>query len=88
MRGERIAGRHRPARGTPFDGLGSSSISVKIVCILGYSYGTLQGAGGGLCAPSLPWIRVCMRIMHLCVSIEFICLSVCLSISLFISLSI
>ena len=43
--------------------------------------------GGGVCAPSLPWIRVCMRIMPLCVSVEFLCLSVCLSISLSVYLS-
>ena len=40
--------------------------------------------GGGLC---LPWIRVCMRSMPLCVSVEFLFLSgyqsVCLSKSLY-----
>ena len=45
------------------------------------------GGGGGSVPPSLPWIRVCMRIMPLCVSVEFLCLSVyqpvCLSKSLF-----
>ena len=44
-------------------------------------YRGLRGGGGGegaLC-PSrrwLFWIRVCMRIMSLCVSVEFLCLSV------------
>ena len=41
---------------------------------------------GGLYA-WFPWIRVCMRIMPLCVSVEFLCLSVCLSISLSVYLS-
>ena len=42
--------------------------------------------GGGLCAPSLPWICVCMRIMPLCVSVELLCLSVIyLSLSLHVS---
>ena len=66
-------GRHRPASETPFDGLGS----VKIVCILVGLYRGWRG-WGGLC-PSLPWIRVCMRIMPLCVSVEFLCLSIILS---------
>ena len=35
-----------------------------------------QGVGG-LC---LPWIHVYMRIMPLCVSVEFLCLSACLSV--------
>ena len=43
--------------------------------------------GGGLCAPSLSWIRVCMRIMPLCVSVEFLCLSICMYVCLSISLS-
>ena len=36
------------------------------------------GGGGGLSllCPSLTWIRVCMRIMPLCVSVEFLCLSI------------
>ena len=38
--------------------------------------------GGGLCAPSLSWIRVCMRIMPLSVSVEFLCLSICMSVCL------
>ena len=42
------------------------------------------GVGWGLC---LPWIRVCIRIVPLCVSVEFLCLSVCLSISLSVYLS-
>ena len=38
--------------------------------------------GGGFCAPSLAWIRVCMRIMPLFVSVEFLCLSVGVSVCL------
>ena len=37
------------------------------------------GGGGGLC---LPWFRVCTRIMPLCVSVEFLCLSVYRSVCL------
>ena len=40
------------------------------------------GGGGGFCAPSLAWIRVCMRIMPLFVSVEFLCLSVGVSVCL------
>ena len=50
-----------------------------------------RGGGGGALCPSLPWlpwIRVCRRIMPLCVSVEFLCLSVyqsvCLSKSLYV----
>ena len=49
---------------------------------MGLYRGWRGGGGGGLCTPSLPWIRVCMRILPLCVSVELLCLSVCLSISL------
>ena len=39
------------------------------------------GGGGGSVPPSFSWIHVCMmRIMPLCVSVEFLCLSVCLSV--------
>ena len=59
------------------------SISVKKACILGVQLWDFTGVRGrGLCAPSLPWIRVCVRIMPLCVYIYFsVCLSVCLSVS-------
>ena len=40
------------------------------------------GGGGGGSSLSLPCIRVCMRIMPLCVSVEFLCPSVCLSVCL------
>ena len=39
-----------------------------------------RGGGGGACASSFPWIRVRTSIMPLCVSVEFMCLSVCLSV--------
>ena len=46
-----------------------------------------RGGGGGEGGLCLPWIRVCMRSMPLCVSVEFLCLSVyqsvCLSKSLY-----
>ena len=76
------AGRHRPASETPFDGLGSSrdhkcenSLHFRGIA-MGLNRGWQAGGGGGLSAPSLPWMRECMRIMPLCVSVEFPCLSV------------
>ena len=94
MRGERIqipqkAGRHRPASETPFDGFGSSrehkcENSLNFRGIAMGLYRGWRGGGGGLC---LPWIRVCIRIVPLCMSVEFLCLSVyqsvCLSKSLY-----
>ena len=70
------AGRHRPASESPFGGLGSSrehkcEINLNYWGIAVGPYMGRQG-GGGLCAPSLPWIRVCMRIMPLCVFVEFL----------------
>ena len=89
MRGKRIQipqKRTGPASKTPFDGLGSSrehkcenSLNLRGIAIELYR----GWKWGGLCAPSLPWIHVCMRIMPLCVSVEFLCLSVCLSKSLY-----
>ena len=58
------------------------------MCIRGIVMGLYRdwrgggGGGGALCAPSLPWLRVCMRIMTLCVSVEFLSLSVFLSVCL------
>ena len=47
---------------------------------MGLYRGWRGGEGGGALCPSLPWIRECMRIMPLCVplcvSVEFLCLSV------------
>ena len=54
---------------------------------MGLYRGWRGGGGGGLCAPSLSWIHVCVRIMPLCVSVEFLCLSICMSVCLSISLS-
>ena len=55
---------------------------------MGLYRGWRGGGGGGLCAPSLPWILVCMRIMPLCVSVEFLRLSISLSVYLSLSLCI
>ena len=80
------AGRHRPASETPFDGLGSSREHKceKSLNFRGIAMGLYRGWRGGL---YLPWIRVCIRIVPLCVSVEFLCLSVyqsvCLSKSLY-----
>ena len=85
------AGRHRPASETPFDGLGSSrehkcenSLNFR-----GIAMGLYRGwRGGGVWGLCLPWIRVCIRIDPLCLSVEFLCLSVYLSLSICICLSV
>ena len=88
------AGRHRPASETPFDGLGSSrehklENSLNFRGIAMGLYRGWWGWGWGLC---LPWICVCIRIVPLCVFVEFLCLSVyqsvCLSKSICICLSV
>ena len=68
------AGRHRPASETPFDGLGSSrehkcenSLNFRGIAMGLYRGWRWGGGGGGALCPSLPWVRVCMRIMPLCV---------------------
>ena len=62
------------------------SISVKIVWILGYSYGTTGVGGEGGSVPQSTLASLDLR-MHEdyafeCVSVEFLCLSVCLSVCL------
>ena len=82
------AGRHRPASKTPFDGLGSfrEHKSENSLNFRGIAMGLYRGwQGGGLYAPSFPWIPVCMRIVRLlnfsaCLSVYQ---SVCLSKSLY-----
>ena len=59
MWGERIAGRHRPASETPFDGLCSSRehYCEKSLHLRGIAMGLYRGwlgGGGGLCAPVFP----------------------------------
>ena len=44
--------------------------------------GLYRGWRGEALFPWLLWIRVCLRIMPLCVSVEFICLSISLSVCL------
>ena len=89
MRGERIQIPQKRAVIGPPAGLGSS-IEHKCENSLnfrGIAMGLYRGwrGGGGLC---LPWIRVCIRIVPLCVSVEFLSLSVYLSLSICVCLTV